>query len=629
MQAGICGTCRIPPRHPTHRNSPPPECRTMPARRFQLVILFATAAAVCAQLAVPVCNAADDPPPEVAVEKDTENTKPVDLTAKESSDGETPDAAGSAESLSVRIDRLVSAARPDFASLEAAPSSDSEFVRRIYLDLAGVIPTVEQTRSFLADQSPEKRPVLVDQLLASPQHARRMQYVFDEILMERGTGTNVPAADWQKWLRESFRDNKPWDQLVTEVLSADGVDEKLRPAAKFYLDRKLNVDQVTRDMGRVFLGVDLECAQCHDHPNIDDYLQRHYYGLSAFLKRSYLFTDPKTKKKVLGEKAEGEVKFTSVFTSEEGQTDPRVLNLPGIPDPAPAKELYIAKPDKKVRGIPTYSRRMQLAEAMIADDNVDFRRNIVNRLWAVMMGRGLVEPLDIRHAGNPPSHPKVLELIADEFLQHKYDIRWLLRELALTKTYQRSSVVVGDEKAGRAATDAFARGLLKPMSAEQLAWSSLLATGYSTVAMKAQEAVLLKAEPDTGAAKKDDPLWREEALHKGLKPEVDVVVARFAGQGGQKTGFEATADQALFLINGPNVGKWLTPQEGVLTARLQKLDLPAALAEELYIAVLSRSPNDDEAAAVSNYLKLTSDRPTAVREMTWALLSSAEFRFNH
>ena len=147
--------------------------------------------------------------------------------------------------------------------------------------------------------------------------------------------------------------------------------------------------------------------------------------------------------------------------------------------------------------------------------------------------------------------------------------------------------------------------------------------------MKAQEAALLKAEPDKPAAKKTDPLWREETLYKALKPELDVVVARFAGQGGQKTSFEATADQALFLINGPNVEKWLKPQDGVLTDRLQKLESPIELAEELYVAVLSRRPTDDETANVTAYLESVSDRPTAIREMTWALLSSAEFRFNH
>ena len=528
-----------------------------------------------------------------------------------------------------RIDQLVEFSLGDFAAVAAPRSSDAEFVRRIYLDLNGSIPNTGQTKQFLADTTDTKRESLIDRLLDSPQYARHMQYVFDEMLMERRTGAIVPDADWQKWLRESFRDNKPWNQLVTEILSADGVDETLRPAAKFFLDRNFDIDLVTRDMGRVFLGVDLECAQCHDHPSIDDYLQRHYYGLSAFLKRSYLFTDPKTKKKVLGEKAEGDVKFTSVFTQEEGATDPRVLNLPGIPDPEPAKEPYIAKPESKTRGIPTYSRRLQLAKAMIGDDNVNFRRNIVNRLWALMMGRGLVEPLDIQHTANPPSHPKVLDLLANEFLQHKYDVRWLLRELALTRTWQRSSDVAANAQSGERAADAFACGLLKPLSAEQLAWSAFVATEYSAVAMKAQETELLKAEPETGPARKDDPVWREEALHKVLKPELDVVVARFAGQGGQKTTFEATADQALFLINGPLVNKCLTPREGNLVDRLQKLDSAMTLAEELYIAVLTRNPTDDETQAVADYLESASDRGVAIREMTWALLSSTEFRFNH
>lgn len=588
----------------------------MHARRFNAIVVFGCLAVASTWLGAQTNGAefpVPPPPPTPTSIEPAVAKKPKPTT----------------DTLHADIDRLVEAATPEFASLAAPISSDEEFVRRIYLDLAGTIPTTEQTRTFLADSSPEKRTSLIDRLLTSPQHARRMQYVLDEMLMERRSGTDVPNADWETWLRESFRDNKPWDQLVTEILSADGADEKLRPAAKFYLDRKFDVDLVTRDVGRVFLGVDLECAQCHDHPSIDDYLQRHYYGLSAFLKRSYLFTDSKSKKKMLGEKAEGEVKFTSVFTSEEDKTDPRVLNLPGIPDPKPAKELYIAKPASKVRGIPIYSRRMQFAKAMVGADNVDFRTNIVNRLWALMMGRGLVEPLDIRHSENAPSHPKILKLLADEFLAHKYNVRWLIRELALTQTYQRSSEVLSDSDTATRAADAFACSLLKPLSPEQLAWSSVVATEFTNVTMKAQEAALLKAEPKTAAAKKTDPLWREESLHKALKPEIDVVVARFAGQGGQKTSFEATADQALFLINGPNVEKWLKPQDGVLTDRLQKLDSATEVAEELYVAVLSRLPTADETANVTNYLESVSDRPTAIREMTWALLSSAEFRFNH
>ena len=188
--------------------------------------------------------------------------------------------------------------------------------------------------------------------------------------------------------------------------------------------------------------------------------------------------------------------------------------------------------------------------------------------------------------------------------------------------------MAGSDQSSKAAA-AFACGLLKPLAPEQLAWSSLVATDYATVTMTAQEAALLKAEPETAASKQNDPLWREETLHKALQPELDAVVTRFAGQGGQKTGFEATANQALFLINGPNIEKWLKPQNGVLTDRLQKLDSSTELAEELYVSVLSRRPSEDETAAVTSYLESVSDRATAIREMTWALLSSVEFRFNH
>jgi hypothetical protein len=121
-----------------------------------------------------------------------------------------------------------------------------------------------------------------------------MQYVFDTMLMERRPDKHIKAKEWQNYLRQSFAENKPWDQLATEILTADGCDKQTRPAAKFLLDRELKIDDVTRDVARIFLGRDLQCAQCHDHPLIEDYLQRHYHGLSAFLHRSYVFTDPKT-----------------------------------------------------------------------------------------------------------------------------------------------------------------------------------------------------------------------------------------------------------------------------------------------------------------------------------------------
>ncbi len=531
--------------------------------------------------------------------------------------------------LHTRIDELVATAQPAFAELAGELCTDAEFIRRVYLDLTGCIPPADVVREFLADETPstEKRTALVDRLLDTPEHARRLQYVFDEMLMERRGGNNVPDAAWKDYLFQSFRANKPWDQLVSEILAADGADEELRAAAKFYLDRNFEIDVVTRDIGRVFLGVDLECAQCHDHPVIDDYLQAHYYGLSAFLRRSYLFTDPKSKQKMLGEKAEGEVKFTSVFTGEEGQTDPRLLEMPEVPDPEGMEEAYIVAPEKTVRGVPKYSRRKRLAEVMISTENTAFRRNIVNRLWAVMMGRGLVEPLDMRHAENPPSHPELLAFLGEEFTGHGYDIRFLLREIALSQTYQRTSRVA-DETA-EAARDALAVSRLKPLSAEQLARSMLRATGTADRLLAARVAEEIKSDAENGPQRVEDAAWREAAFNAAAQPMLDQFAARFAGLGGQRTAFDATAAQALFLENGSQMQGWLVPQGENLTARVIALEDAPAIADELYMNILSRPPTGEETVEIEAYLNLVHDRTAAVQEIAWALLSSAEFRFNH
>jgi hypothetical protein len=387
----------------------------------------------------------------------------------------------------------------------------------------------------------------------------------------------------------------------------------------------LEPDLVTRDIGRIFLGVDLECAQCHDHPNIDDYLQRHYYGITAFLKRSYIFTDPKSKQKQLGEKAENTpVKFTSVFTSEESTTQPRLLNLPVLYDPNGTLKKYIVAPVKTKRGVPQYSRRQELAAEIVSYDNIDFRRSIVNRLWAMVIGRGIVEPLDVRHSSNPASHPELLELLAEQFMQHNYDIRWFVKQLATTKTYQRQRV-----NNHKDASQHFACGLLKPLSPEQLAWSLMEVTGVRARTLVTLQAALLKKDPKGGPTKKDDPVWQESAVHDSLKSSMDQFTLKFGRQGGQKTDFESTSEQALFLINGELVSNWVAPTAGTLTERLAKLQDAKQLADELYITLLCRPPSDEEAADIGEYIKIVENRNQAVQEIVWAILTSAEFRFNH
>lgn len=341
--------------------------------------------------------------------------------------------------LHVRIDRATADAH---IGPVAPAAGDAEFLRRIYLDLTGMIPSSVEVRAFLTDQSPDKRTKLIDRLLDSPAYIRHIAAAFDLMLMERRAGKYVKSAEWTQYLQTSFEQNKPYNQLAAEILGADGADPKLRAPARFFLDREVEPNLLTREVGRMFFGVDLECAQCHDHPLIDDYLQSDYYGLYAFVSRTYIFQPDKKKPALLAEKAEGDVKFKSVFTGFEGKTRPRLLGGSEIEEPSFKKgDDYQVKADpkkKNIRPIPKYSRRAQLAKRATDGSNRAFNRNIVNRLWAHMMGRGLVHPVDLHNAGNPAANPQLLQALADEFVATKFNVKAFIRELALSQTYQRS-----------------------------------------------------------------------------------------------------------------------------------------------------------------------------------------------
>jgi hypothetical protein len=412
-------------------------------------------------------------------------------------------------------------------------------------------------------------------------------------------------------LRASFAKNKHWDQIAREILEADGADGDLRPAAKFYLDRDGEPNLITKDISRLFLGMNLQCAQCHDHPLVGDYEQDYYYGLFAFLSRSYVFTD-KQKKVTYAEKAEGDVTYKSVFDKSQTQkaTGPKILTGDAVDEPKFEKgQEYQVAPADGVRPIPKFSRRAQLAPRLANPSNLEFARNIANRLWATVMGRGLVEPLDMQHSDNPPSHPELLELLTEEIVAHGFDIRYLLRELVLSETYQYSSELPSGVESVPA--DSFATAPVKPLTPEQLAWSLAQATG------------LTDAERRSLGDKLTEP-----ALHDRLAGQLQPVVNTFSGLPGQPYEFQATIHQALFLSNGSAVRSWLARRPGNLLDRL--LTKPEEVAEELYLSVLTRRPVEEERVLVRDYLSgREADRAAALEELAWALLMSVEFRFNH
>jgi hypothetical protein len=526
-----------------------------------------------------------------------------------------PSLASAAEQpLRARIDKHITDGQGDHPNHAAPRAGDEEIVRRIYHDQAGTAPTVAELNDFLADSAPDKRTKLIDRLLAAPGYARRMAWHFDVLLLERRPDGKVPRAAWEEYLRSAFAENKPYDEFVAELLSADGSDPKARAAAKFFLDRDFEPHLVTRDLAKVFLGRNLQCAQCHDHPVIDDFKQTDYYGIQAFLNRSFLFPNPGVPTAVIAEKAEGDVNFTSVFdkTKKMHSATPRMPGGKAEDEPRPEKgKEYRIKPAPNAKPVPTYSRRARLAAAVTSPDNKLFARTAVNRIWALMMGRGIVHPLDMDHGNNPPSHPELLDELATEFVNHVYDVKWLVREIALSDAYQRSSEV----PAGLAdpPVDRYLVAIMKPLSPEQLAYAVMQATGHTD----AERAGLGVSGTDT-------------QLDARLAPRLGPFRA-ILGRGGNATAdtFDSTLDQTLFLKYGNAVRGLLPARPGNLTDRLSKLTNPDAIADELFAAVLARRPTPEERKDVADALRTATDRPKALNELVWALVASAEFRFNH
>lgn len=489
----------------------------------------------------------------------------------------------------------------------APPCTDEAFVRRVYLDLIGRIPSLAEAKAFLDDKAANKRTLLVDKLLASPEHPKRLRDLFHAMLMER-RGEN---AEWEKFLDGSFAANKPWDQLVREILDPDSENEATRGAAYFHTRRLEKVGQqetdypgLTRDVGRLFLGVDLQCAQCHNHLFIDSYKQRDFQGLFTVYTNAFIRTD--TKFPAIGQKLmSAKIEFMSVFEKIPLTTGPRVPFGTEVEIPVLAKgEEYLEPPDRKRNflGKPKFNPMKAIAENVASSDNASFVANFVNRVWFVLMGRGLVMPLDQQHEANRPSHPELLTRLATEATGHKFDIKALMREIVLSDAYQRSSVLSGLTEPP--APESYRVANEKRLSAEQLLQSVLVATGpieYPGLAVAGNDklkAAFVKAFANSPA-----------------EPEVE---------------FAPSLKSALFVLNDAQVLALLEPKDGHLVSRLIALDDPAAIANEMYLSILTRRPTEEERQAVASFLADRKERrPAALTNMVWALLASTEFCLNH
>ena len=496
----------------------------------------------------------------------------------------------------------------------AAPASDAEFLRRVSVDIVGVIPTHEEAVAFLADQSPDKRRQLIDRLLDDPRYARHMAELWDVLLFTRNPpGSEVDKRDgFQGWLRQRFAENTPYDKLVRELLKAEGNSVE-QGTPLYFVQYRQRPEDMTEVVTQTFLGVQLQCARCHNHP-FEPWTQQDFYGMAAFLARLQIVSAGKAdnqSKYMVAEKSTGDILFTGAVKEDKPgkKGDPVapkfLIGDPLVEPPLPDGFKEVAKfEENKPPPAPVFSRKDQLAEWVTRADNPYFAKATANRLWAMFLGRGLVHPVDNLSDSNKPSHPELLTALARELVEHQFDLKWLIRELCNSQVYQLSSIGPEADPLPRL----FQQARVRPLSAEELMDSWRVATGFET-----------SVKPDT---KKN--VGRFAPIDGGY-------MIRFFGQPNTGTGdFQGGLHEHLFLNNGP-VSQLIVTSPGSLYDSLVKSTSPwPDRIDRLYLSLLNRPPNDEERQKFSEFFSADEKmNPERLRDAIWALMTCSEFRFNH
>jgi hypothetical protein len=510
-----------------------------------------------------------------------------------------------AEALAATIDRHLAVAWEANKVQPAPPASDAEFLRRVYLDLAGRIPAVSEVRAFFADTRPDKRRRLIEQLLEGPRYVTHFTNVWRDLLLPE-TMNNLQssflAPGFESWLRAKLQQNTPYDKIVRELLTLPMDGQGRGPFGQatgaptpiaFYLAKEVKPENVTAAVSRLFLGVKIECAQCHNHP-FADWKREQFWSFAAFFA---------------GLQRRGNGDFVNA-----GQEIPdrHELTIPGTDRVVQAAFLDGTKPKQ----ISVTSARHTLAEWMTHKDNPYFARAAVNRVWGYFFGSGIIDPVDeIAGGEQEASHPEVLNELARQFTEHNFDLKFLIRALVSTRAYQLSSLAT---HASQDDPRFFARMPLRGLSSEQLFDSIAQATGY-------------REEPNPNPrAFFGNPTVRGRFL------------ARFANNSDKSTEMQTSILQALSMMNGQLTAAATDLQRSETLAAL--IDAPfmdtVERVETICLAVLSRKPTTRELASMVQYVEnggSAGDNSTdkdknnhrALADVFWVMLNSGEFFLNH
>lgn len=496
-----------------------------------------------------------------------------------------PSAATARAAMIQKIDQRIGEKLTQAKLAPAELADDAEFVRRVYLDLTGAIPRVADARKFLTDTRADKRARLIDQLLASPAHANHLANHWRSMMLPGGVNFEQinSVVGVQNWLRQRFLENLRYDNLVSELLVSTAGDDA--GPALYYTSLNLAPEKLASSTARIFLGLQIECAECHDHPT-DHWKQVDFWGYASFfaqLERP-ANENPGMLQMVLKDTKSGDVKLPNSET----------IVLPKFPSGQ--------EPGADELG----TRREKLAVWMASRDNPYLARAVTNRAWSILFGRGLVEPVDDLGDHNPASHPELFDELTQYFIETGFDLRELMRTLAQTQTYQRTSRWTAEN----VPHELYAHMPVKALSAEQL---------YDSL----NRVLVRRNQGQMPGLNLRSPL---------LDPQRQQFLTKMQGQGRSPLEYQAGILQALTLLNGSDLAEATTSDRSPL---LLALDAPVFdegdRLDTLFLATLSRPPTADERALFLKHLasRQASDRPQAWSDLLWAVLNTAEFATNH
>jgi hypothetical protein len=486
-----------------------------------------------------------------------------------------------AAELAALIDQQIESRLSSEGQQPAEPADDAEFLRRLYLDLHGVVPTREQAQRFGADPQPTKRARLIDALLASPRYGEYMADVWQAYLISPLADDQQARAErLRQWLAGQFN-TATWDRIASALLTATGKMEE-NPAVTYLIEGRLprSVPDLTDLTSRYFMGVRLNCAQCHDHKFVN-WKQQDFWGMAAFFAQ---IQTPGRAKQVYMLGVVDDPKLSLSVLRDAGAIDgfmPRAPTFLGGRQMPSGKE----------------TNRAALAKWLTSPENPYFARAIVNRTWWRLFGRGIVQPVDDMHEANPPSHPQLLDLLARRFIESGFDLKFLTRAIVLSRAYQRTSRT-GDSPEKQATL--FGRMSIKVLSAGQL---------YDSL-----ETIFGQPAKTSGV----------DARY-GARREF----TQFFGEDGDPN--PITYRRGIpHLLRQMNSGQFAGRNLDALVGRLSTPDrAPEDVAADLFLTILSRRPTVDEQAQFRSYLQKAGSAREAYRELAWVLMMTSEFSLNH